>query len=93
MENYFISAKNKLAEANEDNTGVLLDSNEAAALFEVVKSMHIMNLKDSSNTSTITPKSPAICTACFGSGYYDGCDKDGNNIRCGDCNGEGTVSE
>ncbi len=29
------------------------------------------------------------CTACNGSGYYDSCDRKGNPIPCGSCEGTG----
>ena len=29
------------------------------------------------------------CVACNGSGWYDNCDKNGNPIPCGACNGTG----
>lgn len=32
------------------------------------------------------------CTACSGSGWYDSCDKNGNPIRCGACEGTGFES-
>lgn len=31
------------------------------------------------------------CTACNGSGYYDRLDKNGNGIKCDNCNGTGNV--
>ena len=34
-----------------------------------------------------------ICTACSGSGYYDGLSVRGENIQCESCNGVGKVRE
>lgn len=31
------------------------------------------------------------CIACNGSGYYDSLDKNGNSIKCDNCNGLGKV--
>lgn len=91
MDKHFESAKAKLAQATEHETTAVLDADEAAALYSMVKSMSFINLKGQP-THAISPPEPLICTACFGSGYYDSCDAQGNNIRCGDCHGEGTVS-
>ena len=92
MEQQLESAKTKLAHAKKHGTGVVLEAAEAAALYSVVGSMSMIDLKGKPN-QIIAPPEPLICTACYGSGYYDSCDANGNNIRCGNCNGEGTVSE
>lgn len=84
----FESAKNKLAMAKENETSVVLTADEAAALHSVIGSMHLVNFADTAKSNTYTPKT-TICTACYGSGYYDSCDANGNNIRCSDCKGEG----
>lgn len=34
-----------------------------------------------------------VCTACSGSGWYDCCDKNGNSIPCGGCNGFGKTRQ
>ena len=33
------------------------------------------------------------CTACSGSGYYDACDKEGEPIKCGCCEGTGKMRQ
>lgn len=61
MSKHFESAKAKLAEAKEHGTTAVLDTEEAAALYSIIDSMHLVSLSDNKEpTRTIGPNESKV---------------------------------
>lgn len=46
-----------------------------------------------SDFEIVKKKEKEICMACYGTGWYDNCDKKGKPIPCGACQGTGVQQD